>query len=115
MHRDASGLLGDHVIVIKGDGGEIEINPDADSHLYGTTDGVSWDEEWPQLSAQRHVKPASLDPEHLKAVWRGDVLDSYPQMALIATMALALRGLGHPRAQAFALAQQYWDARDKSI
>ncbi|MNT75192.1 hypothetical protein D3C72_2140690 [compost metagenome] len=103
------------MIVIKGDGGEIEINPDADSHLYGTTGGESWDEEWPQLSAQRHVKPATLDPEHLKAVWRGDVEDSYPQLALIATMALALRGLGTPRDEAFAKAQQYWEARDRSI
>ncbi len=51
----------------------------------------------------------------MKAVWRGDAEDSYPQLALIATMALALRGLDHPREQAFELAQQYWEARDKSI
>lgn len=115
VHRDASGLLGDTAIVVKGDGGEIEINPDATSHLYGTRGGQSWDEEWPQLSAQRHVKPASLDIEQLKAVWRGDVVDSYPQMALIATMALALRGLGQGREQAFATAEQYWVARNTSI
>ncbi|OLF53224.1 glycosyl transferase family protein [Pseudomonas chlororaphis] len=115
VHRDASGLLGDNVIVIKGDGGEIEINPDSASHLYGTQGGASWDEEWPALSAQRHVKPASLDPAHLIAVWRGEVQDSYPQLALIATMALALRGLGTPREQAFEQARAYWDARDKSI
>jgi len=115
VHRDASGLLGDTAIVVKGDGGEVEINPDATSHLYGTSGGQSWVEEWPQLSAQRHVKPASLDTEHLKAVWRGDVVDSYPQMALIATMALALRGLGQDREQAFATAEQYWAARNTSI
>jgi len=115
VHRDASGLLGDTAIVIKGDGGEIEINPDTISHLYGTTGGESWDEEWPALSAQRHVKPATLDPEQLSAVWRGDVVDSYPQLALISTMALALRGLGTPREQAFEQAQRYWDARDRSI
>lgn len=115
VHRDASGLLGDNVIVIKGDGGEIEVNPDSPSHLYGTTGGVSWDEEWPALSAQRHVKPASLDPQQLIAVWRGEVVDSYPQLALISTMALALRGLGTPREQAFEQAQRFWDARNKSI
>ena len=102
-------------IVIKGDGGEIEINPDADSHLYGTRDGVSGDEEWPRLAEQRHVKPQSLDPEHLKAIWRGDVEDSYPQLALIATMALALRGLGLAREDALEQARQYWAARDRSI
>ena len=115
VHREASGLLGDTSIVVKGDGGEIEINPDANSHLYGTTAGVSWDEEWPALSAQRHVKPATLDPAHLKAVWRGDVEDNYPQLALLSTMALALRGLGTPREQAFELAKSYWDNRNKSI
>jgi anthranilate phosphoribosyltransferase len=115
VHRDASGLLGDTAIVIKGDGGEIEVNPDSPSHLYGTQGHQSWDEEWPALSAQRHVKPASLEPEHLLAVWRGEQTDSYGEMALISTMALALRGLGKPRDEAFDTARRYWDARDRSI
>jgi anthranilate phosphoribosyltransferase len=115
VHRDASSLLGDHAIVIKGDGGEVEINPDTISHLFGTTDGQPWDEEWPALSDRRHVKPATLDPQHLVAIWKGDVKDSYPQLALIATMALALRGLGMPRAEAFARAEQYWANRNRSI
>jgi anthranilate phosphoribosyltransferase len=115
VHRDASGLLGDHAIVVKGDGGEVEINPDTISHLYGTTHGQPWDEEWPALSDRRHVKPATLDPNHLVAIWRGDLEDSYPQLALISTMALALRGLGMPRAEAFERAERYWASRDKSI
>ena len=115
VHRDASSLLGDHAIVIKGDGGEIEVNPDTISHLYGTTDGQPWDEEWPALSDRRHVKPATLDPQHLLAVWKGEVEDSYPHLALISTMALALRGLGLPREQAFERAEEYWTNRDRSI
>ncbi|MFY1663838.1 glycosyl transferase family protein [Pseudomonas sp. Pseu.R1] len=115
VHRDASSLLGDHSIVIKGDGGEVEINPDTISHLYGTTDGQPWDEEWPALSERRHVKPASLDPQQLIAIWKGETEDSYPQLALISTIALALRGLGMPRAEAFERAEQYWANRDKSI
>ncbi|MDR0281324.1 MAG: glycosyl transferase family protein [Paucimonas sp.] len=111
VHREASRLLGDRAIVVKGDGGEIEINPDATSHLYGTTDGAEWDEEWPQMSAQRHVKPASLEPEHLMAVWRGEAGDSYGEMAVVATMALALRGLGHSQQDAFAKGREYWAAR----
>ncbi len=115
VHRDASGLLGDHAIVVKGDGGEVEINPDTISHLYGTTDGQSWDEEWPALSDRRHVKPATLDPQQLVALWKGDVQDSYPQLALISTIALALRGLGLTRDEAFERAEQYWANRDTSI
>ena len=111
VHREASRLLGDTAIVVKGDGGEIEINPDATSHLYGTADGADWDEEWPQMSAQRHVKPASLEADHLLRVWSGESSDSYGEMAVIATMALALRGLGHSQDDAFAKAREYWATR----
>lgn len=111
VHREASRLLGDHAIVIKGDGGEIEINPDVISHLYGATKGEAWDESWPALSAQRHVKPASLQADHLLNVWRGLAEDSYGELAVVATMALALRGLGKSHEESFATARQYWSAR----
>ena len=114
VHREASQLLGDHAIVIKGEGGELEVNPDAACHLYGAQDGQTWDEEWPALSAQRHVKPENLQPEHLLAFWRGEREDAYGQLAVIATMALALRGLGLPREQAFAEAERRWSTRLES-
>ncbi|MNC47617.1 hypothetical protein D3C75_966870 [compost metagenome] len=101
-------------MVIKGDGGEIEVNPDVISHLYGTTAGEAWDEEWPALSERRHVKPPSLQPEQLLAVWRGEAEDSYGEMAVVATIALALRGLGQDREQAFATARGCWGARNQS-
>lgn len=111
VHREASQLLGDHAIVIKGEGGEIEVNPDGICHLYGTENGANWDEEWPALTAQRHVKPDSLDPQHLLAFWRGEVEDSYGRLAVLSTLALALRGLGEPREAAFARAEAIWQAR----
>ena len=114
VHREASRLLGDHAIVIKGEGGEIEVNPDAACHLYGTRDGEAWDEEWPALSAQRHVKPERLDAEHLLAVWRGEAEDDYARLAVLATMALALRGLGLDRDAAFSEAAKRWHARNRS-
>lgn len=111
VHREASQLLGDTAVVVKGEGGEIEINPDAISHLYGTAAGAAWDEDWPALSPQRHVKPERLDPQHLLAFWRGEVADDYGRLAVIATLALALRGLGEPREAAFARAEALWDSR----
>ena len=114
VHREASQLLGDNAIVIKGEGGEIEINPDATSHLYGTANGENWDEEWPALSAQRHVKPQSLEPDHLAAFWRGNLEDAYGQLAVISTMALALRALGRSREAAFDEAKRCWEARKAS-
>ncbi|WP_271407679.1 glycosyl transferase family protein [Pseudomonas sp. Q1-7] len=113
-HREASRLLGDHAIVIKGEGGEIEVNPDAACHLYGTLDGEAWDEEWPALSALRHVKPDRLDAGRLVDVWRGESGDDYGQLAVIATMALALRGLGLEREQAFGEARRRWSERKTS-
>ena len=115
VHREASQLLGDSAIVIKGEGGEIEINPDAISHLYGTANGQNWDEDWPALAAQRHVKPQSLNPAHLVAFWRGEADDDYGRLAVLSTMALALRALGLPREEAMKQAQQRWDARNISI
>ena len=114
VHREASRLLGDPAIVIKGEGGEIEVNPDGACHLYGTLEGENWDEEWPALSAQRHVKPERLEPAVLGAFWRGEHDDAYGRLAVIATMAIALRGLGMPREEAFQQAQQRWDARLQS-
>lgn len=114
VHREASRLLGDHAIVIKGEGGEIEVNPDATTQLFGTQDGIAWDEEWPALSPQRHVKPDSLQPDRLLAVWRGESEDAYGRLAILATMALALRALGLPRALVFAEAEKRWTERDRS-
>lgn len=115
VHREGSRLLGDYAIVIKGEGGEIEVNPDATSHLYGCRDGEAWDEEWPALSALRHVKPDTLDPAQLVAVWRGEANDAYGELAVRATLALALRALGLPRDEAFIEADRRWANRNKSI
>ncbi|NWL76156.1 glycosyl transferase family protein [Pseudomonas taiwanensis] len=114
-HREASRLLNDHAIVIKGEGGEIEVNPDAACHLYGTVNGEAWDEEWPALSPLRHVKPESLDPNHLVAVWQGKSGDEYGLLAIRSTMALALRGMGMEREQAFEEADRIWALRQISI
>ena len=113
-HREASRLLGDTSIVIKGEGGEIEVNPDGVAHLYGTQASESWDEDWPALSPQRHVKPAQLDPQHLLAVWQG-AEDAYGELAVVATIALALRGLGQPRDAAFVQAREFWAQRNLSV
>ena len=114
IHRAASQLLGDTAIVIKGEGGEIEVNPDSPATLYLTAAGEACDESWPAMSAQRHMKPERLEPAHLLAVWRGEAEDAYGELAVQATIALALRGLGHEHEQAFALARRYWDERNRS-
>ncbi|MBC9250991.1 hypothetical protein A9179_11955 [Pseudomonas alcaligenes] len=114
VHREASQLLGDTAIVIKGEGGEIEVNPDGQCHLYGTAGGENWDEEWPAQSALRHVKPEQLDPTHLLAFWKGEVEDAYGRLAVLSTIALGLRALGESRENALARAETLWNARSVS-
>jgi anthranilate phosphoribosyltransferase len=111
VHREASRLLGDHAIVIKGEGGEIEVNPDSPCLLMGTTGGDSWDELWPALSEQRHVKPASLEPRLLLEVWHGRDTDDYASQAIHGSISLALRGLGLEHEAARARAVQVWNQR----
>lgn len=111
VHRDASQLLGDRVIVVKGEGGEIEVNPDSPCQLFGTSAQGIWNEEWPALSAQRHVKPAQLDPAKLLAVWHGHDTDEYGLQAITGSIALALRGLGRTREEALEQARQVWANR----
>jgi len=115
IHREASRMLGDRAIVIKGEGGEIEVNPDVDCQLFACADGEAHDERWPALSEQRQVKPERLDPAHLLAVWRGESEDNYGLQACVASMALALHGLGRPREEAFNEAQRLWKNRHESI
>lgn len=110
VHQAANVLLGDHALVIKGDGGEIEVRPDASDQVMGASAGEAWDEEWP-AQIGRQVKPQSLELEQLLAIWQGREQNLYAEQAILATMALALRGLGRSREEAFAEAAQMWDKR----
>lgn len=110
VHQQASVILGDHALVMKGDGGEIEVRPDTTDQLLAATDGQAWSEEWP-AQIGRQVKAQTLDAERLLAVWQGTEQDVYGEQAILATMALALRGLGREREAAFKEAEHMWEKR----
>src|SRR5690606_15746990 len=78
IHQQAAAILGyPRVTVIKGEGGEIERNPDARLIAKSVVSGETIEEEWPALSESRHLKPEELELSHLLAVWRGTNEDSY--------------------------------------
>lgn len=108
IHQQASLLLGDSSITIKGEGGETELRPDNSCLLLGTEAGKLWEETWPAMTAQRLLKPIALNPEHLIAVWQKKVKDEYADLAIPATIALALRGLGMTAQTAWAEAGKMW-------
>ena len=117
IHQQASQSLAyENVLVIKGEGGEIERNPDNEVTAYLVKQGADLSEEkWPRLFQKRHVKPENISPEGLLALWNGDVHDEYGEMAVIGTMALALKQVKSLESQEEALdmARQAWKGRNK--
>ncbi|MDC0661833.1 glycosyl transferase family protein [Marinobacter sp. SS21] len=122
LHQEAGLRLGySRVAVIRGEGGEIERNPDNALTVYKTErrdngEGALSEEVWPALFDRRHVKPQSLSTNHMKAVWRGEASDSYGEAAAISTAALALLEAGKASDQesAMALAKELWENRDRA-
>ena len=116
-HQHAAEQLGyRNSCVIKGEGGEIERNPDGLCLAKQIVDGVLTEEEWPALFPLRHAAEEAFDLDHFLAVWRGEAEHEYGEMAVIGTLALALRVLqrADSQAQALSLATGYWQQRHQA-
>ncbi len=95
VHQKAALLLNQpHLAVMKGEGGEIERNPDMECLVQSLHNGELSDEIWPPLFSQRHVKKEAMEPERLSALWRGEIEDEYAEGAVIGTAAIALKLMG---------------------
>ena len=115
-HQQASLLLGQaHMAVLKGEGGEIERNPDASCLVQSVHNGELSDEEWPALFKRRHLKPEQLNPGELAALWRGEYDNEYAEATIIGTTAIVLKLLGKAdsQQQAASMAHDLWANRDK--
>jgi len=114
IHQQAALLLGhSNMSVFKGEGGEIERDPDKPCDVYSVYRGNTCEETWPALfDGGRHIKPAQRDIDRLKAVWTGEQ-DEYGIAAITGTAAIALRLLGKAESPtaAQALAEQLWAER----
>ncbi|TCK18148.1 anthranilate phosphoribosyltransferase [Thiogranum longum] len=120
VHQEAAQLLGEaNVAVIKGEGGEIERNPDIPCLVQRVQHGRLVEEEWPALFKQRHVKADNLDVQQLAGLWRGEIEDEYGEAAVISTAAIALQLMGKAETadEALELAHALWEnrARDKTL
>lgn len=117
-HQAAAALLGyRNSCVIKGEGGEIERNPDGSCLALRIVEGEKQEEEWPALFPSRHAPEDAFVLEDYLAVWRGERSHEYGEMAVIGTLALALRTLRRATTQeeALATARAWWDARDRAV
>lgn len=116
IHQDACEILEQpYMVVIKGDGGEVERNPDMVCEARTLHDGKAGSEEWPPLFTRRHVNEDELPNADLKAMWEGTLDHEYGEAAVVGTLAIALKMMGKAADQASALsaAREMWDARDK--
>ncbi|TBW54787.1 glycosyl transferase family protein [Marinobacter halodurans] len=120
LHQGAGELLGyERVAVIRGEGGEIERNPDNAMKVFrARRDGggfVTEEDSWAALFPQRHVKPEKIDITDMAQVWRGDRSDEYGEAAVIATTAFALYEAGRAATHEAALsrAEALWTGRDR--
>lgn len=116
-HQAAAALLGyRNSCVIKGEGGEIERNPDGSCLALRIVEGEKQEEEWPMLFGERHAPEEEFVLENFLAVWRGDQAHEYGEMAVVATVALALRTLRRAASQdeAMVIARAWWQVRDRA-
>lgn len=116
-HQEAGQLLEiPHMTVLKGEGGEIERNPDQEVLLQGVHNGEIRDETWPAMFSKRHVRPEEMNVADLLAVWRGEASEEYGEAAVVGTTAIALYTMGRApdRQAAEAEASRMWAERDKS-
>lgn len=116
-HQKAALLLDQpHIAVLKGEGGEIERNPDQACLVQSVHQGVLSGEEWPGMfSGPRHLKDEEMQVQRLKSIWLGEADDEYGIAAITGTAAIALKLLGRAQSQndAEALARRMWQQRNK--
>ena len=115
IHQQAALLLNQpHMAVFKGEGGEIERNPDAPCLVQCVHDGVMSSEDWPAMfDGPRHLKDETMDLRHLAALWRGEIEAEYGEATVIGTAAIALKtaGIAKTMASAQQLAAELWENR----
>lgn len=118
IHQEAAAILGQpHMVVLKGEGGEIERNPDGPCLVQSVHDGVLKNEEWPAMfSGRRHLKDATMDVRRLPALWRGEIEDEYAEATVVGTTAIALEAMGAAQGipEAQAKASELWQRRSTS-
>jgi anthranilate phosphoribosyltransferase len=116
LHREADTILEQpNALVFKGDSGEVEIKPQADTKLMFLNDGVHSDSTFKRRISERVASVDMPSVEPLRAMWRGECSDDYGLDAVLATTAVALSLLdpGRGMDESTKLAAELWQARDR--
>lgn len=112
LHQQALVLLSEPLaLTFKGEAGEIDIRPEADTRLYQVRNGQAETTVWPR--ARHHTQEAATDnsADALHSVWVAED-DTTQRQAIIQTMAVLLASLYDLSPEAALLdAEQRWQAR----
>lgn len=119
-HVDVAEILDEaNVACFRGDGGEVEVNPERPFLLHCYQQRNQQNEKFTlafdELLPQWQIKPSALNGQNIKPVWVGERQDKYGQAAVIGTIAVMLCLLDklEPE-QGLLKAQQVWQQRDKT-
>tara|TARA_R110001592_G_scaffold363036_1_gene679402 strand:- start:16402 stop:17418 length:1017 start_codon:yes stop_codon:yes gene_type:complete len=116
LHQQTDRLLGQpRALVFKGDSGEVEVKPQADTRYYRLVNNVVNEQLLPRAFDGRVQAVASPSAEPLRDLWRGTTDNTYGTYAIARTAALALTLL-NPELdydQASQRIQQLWQNRNK--
>lgn len=117
IHQESGKELGQpHMATIKGEGGEIERNPDLPCLVRLLHNGEFSEEEWPPMFEKRHIRSDEMNINDLTALWHGDKEDEYGTASVVGTVAVTLYMMGRAttREEAERQAWAMWEARDKA-
>ena len=117
LHQAADRLLGQpRALVFKGESGEVELKPQADTRLHLLSDSGSAELLLPRVLTDRVQAVERPATAPLRDLWRGNSEDVYGTSAVQGTTALALTLLqpGLDPAEAGTLAQSLWQQRDRA-
>ncbi len=96
VHQQAGQMLGyRNVMVIRGEGGEFEVKPNARIELDWVHNGQCGSGVMARSLQQRPEPYETLYPETLQRIWTGDLEDEPGRLAIIGTAALALMAHEH--------------------
>lgn len=118
LHRDVAQALGQpNAAIFKGGGGEVLRNPMKPALVEALVSGEPRIEEWPALTEETTYKwrEENLSPRQLLRMWQGNLNLPVPELAIIGTLAIALRMLDRSLDYRAAdeRAREIWESRDR--
>jgi len=116
-HTQAALLNDESCVVIKGEGGEFEVNPERTCTAGALLHGEQQDIVIPNKQSHYDDKAASPATSHLIAFWRGELQSGYAREAVLNTAALALCAIRGNKdyTAALELCKKAFDSRDKGL